>query len=62
MLETHSSVRCIKNRTGGVPLAADELLERKVVKDETLLLNVLDEMNADDDVPLEYTLKQQRTV
>ena len=62
VLETLSSVRCIKNRTGGVPMTADELFERRVTKDEELLLDVLDEMVRNDTVPLEYALKRQRTV
>lgn len=62
VLETLSSVRCIKNRTGGVPMTADELLERKVSKNEELLLDILDEMDDDADVPLEYASKRQRTV
>lgn len=62
VLETLSSVRSIKSRTGGVPITTNELLERKVTKDEELLFSVLDEMDADDHIPLEYASERQRTV
>lgn len=62
VLETLASIRCLKDRMGGVPATTDELLEWKVTKNEELLLDVLNEMAEDDDIPLEYASKRQRTV
>jgi hypothetical protein len=44
---------------GGVPATTDELPERKVTKNEELLLDVLNEMAEDDDSPPESASKRQ---